>query len=130
MTRKNCSYKYDIIWHVVVFQEVSQTKWISCNPENQNFMQKDLQNISTIDGFQLKVLVVGIWAFKLHQKRPKGCPISSCCLLGNDTKKWFLANWGRENNTQGVHEHSKFRKNFTVCWVRLWTTNKYSFMEC
>ena len=29
-------------------------------------------------------------------------------FLGNDTKKWFLTNSGRDNNTQGVHEHSKF----------------------
>ena len=45
---------------------------------------------------------------------------------GNDTKKSFLTNWGWGNNTQGVHEHSKFCKNVTVCWVRLLTMNKYS----
>ena len=71
----------------------------------------------------------GLWRFKLHGKWPKGWTISSCCFLGNDTKEWFLTNWGRDNNTQGVHKHSKFWKNFTVSWVRLWTTSKYSFMD-
>ena len=72
----------------------------------------------------------GLWRFKLHWKWPKGCIISSCWFLGNDSKKWFLINWGQDNNTQGVHEHSKFWKNVTVRWVRLWTTNKYLFMDC
>ena len=56
--------------------------------------------------------------------------ISSYCFSGNDTKKWFLTNWGRDGKTQGVHERRKFGENFNVCWVRLWTTNKYFFMEC
>ena len=68
--------------------------------------------------------------FKLHPKLPKGCTISSCCSSDNDTKKWFLTNWGQGSNTQGVHEHCKFSKNLIVRWVRLRTTNKYSFMEC
>ena len=31
-------------------------------------------------------------------------------FLGNDTKTWFLINWKRDNNTQGVHEHTNFGK--------------------
>ena len=61
----------------------------------------------------------GLSCFKLHRKWPKGCAISSCWFLGNDTKKWFLNNWEQDNNTQGLHKHSKFRKNFTVHWIRL-----------
>ena len=72
----------------------------------------------------------GLWRFKVHLKWPKVCTISTCCFLGNDTKKWFLTNWGWDKYIQGVHEHSKFWKNFTVCWIRLWATNKYSFIEC
>ena len=43
-------------------------------------------------------------------------------------KNGDVTNWSRENNTQGVHEHSNIWKNFTVRWVRLWTTNKYLLM--
>ena len=70
---------------------------------------------------------MGLWRFKLHRKWIKGCTISSFCFLGNGTKKWFLTNWGWNKNILGVHEHSKFWKKFTARWVRLWTTNKYSF---
>ena len=61
-----------------------------------------------------------LWRFKLHRKWRKGCPISSCCFLGNNTKKWFLTNWGRDTDTQGVHEHSKFWKKFTIRWVKIY----------
>ena len=69
-----------------------------------------------------------LWRFKLYRKWPKSCTLSFFCFSGNCIKEWFLTNWGRDNNTQGVHERSKFWKNFTIRWVRLWTTNKYSFM--
>ena len=52
----------------------------------------------------------GPWCFKFHWKWPNGYTISSPCLLGGDTKKWFLTNWGQDNNTQNVHEHSKVWK--------------------
>ena len=74
--------------------------------------------------------IVGFWRFKLYRKWQKGCTISSCCILDNDTIKWFLINWGQDKNTQGVHEHSKFWENVTACWVTLWTTNTYSLMDC
>ena len=38
----------------------------------------------------------------------------SACFLGNYTKKWFLTNCSRENNTQGVHKHSKFWTNSSL----------------
>ena len=69
--------------------------------------------------------LIRLWRFKLHWKSPNGWTISSCCFLGNYTKMWFLTNWGWDNNTQGVHEFDTFLKNFSVCWGRLWETNKY-----
>ena len=71
-----------------------------------------------------------LWRFKLQWEWPKGCTKSSCYFLGNDTEKGFLTYWKPDNNTQGVLDHRKFWKNITVCWVRLWTKNKYSFMDC
>ena len=58
----------------------------------------------------------------------KMCTMLTCCFLGNDTKRWFLTNWGQDNNTQGVHEHCKLWKKFIVRWVRLWTTSKHEFL--
>ena len=54
-----------------------------------------------------------LWSWKWV----KGCTISRCCFLRNATKKWFLNYWGWDNNTQGIHKHSKFWKNFTARWV-------------
>ena len=33
-------------------------------------------------------------------------------------------------NTEGVHEHRKCWKSFSVSWLRLWTTDKSLFIEC
>ena len=52
--------------------------------------------------------------FQTSSEVTKVSTISTCCFLGNDTEKSFLTNWGQDN-TQGVHKHSKFWKNFTVC---------------
>ena len=52
--------------------------------------------------------------FQTLSERPKGCTISSCCFLGNDTKKGFLTNWDRDDNTQGVDKYRKFWKDFTI----------------
>ena len=75
-------------------------------------------------------VVVRVLTFQTSSEKTKRLHQIISWFLGNDTKKWFLTNWGRDNNTQRLHEHSKFWKNFTVRWVRLWTTNKYSFMDC
>ena len=42
-------------------------------------------------------------------------------------RKYFLTDWPRDNNTQGVYEHEK--KNFTAHWVGLWIEYEYFFME-
>ena len=73
--------------------------------------------------------IVGALTFWTSSKVTKGHH-TILLFLGNDTKKWFLTNWDQDNNIQGVHEDSNFWKNFTVRWARLWTTSKYSFIEC
>lgn len=60
-----------------------------------------------------------LWCFNLHQKRPKGYTMLSDCFFGNYAK-CFLTEWGQDNNMRGAYEHSKFCKNVTVHWVRLY----------
>ena len=69
-------------------------------------------------------VVVRVLTFQTSSEKTKRLHQIISWFLGNDTKKWFLTNWGRDNKFQGFHGYSKFWRNFTVRWVRLWTSTR------
>ena len=54
--------------------------------------------------------IVGALTFQSSLEVTKDCTISSCCFLGNDTKKSFFTNWDRDNSTQAVYKTANFGK--------------------
>ena len=58
----------------------------------------------------LLLLLVRALTFQILSEVTKRLHHSIWLFLGNGSKKRFLTNWDRDNNTQGVHKHSKFWK--------------------
>ena len=53
-------------------------------------------------------VIVGALTFQPSPEVTKGLYHINLLFFGNDTKQWFLTYWSRDNNTEGVHENSKF----------------------